>query len=37
MTPIEAEKIIESFHKSIKDLRPGAIVQSRSDLPYVPG
>jgi len=34
MTPIEAEKIIENFHKSIKDLRPNAIVQSSKELPY---
>lgn len=37
MTSIEAEKIIENFHKSIKDLRPDAVVQPRNDLPYVPG
>jgi len=37
MTPIEAEKIIENFHKSIKDLRPDAIVQPKNDLPYVIG
>ena len=37
MTPSEAEKIIKNFHKSIKDLRPDAIMQSRNDLPYVPG
>ena len=34
MTSIEAEKIIENFHKSIKDLRPNAIVQSSKELPY---
>lgn len=34
MTPIEAEKIIDNFHKSIKDLRPDAIVQSSKVLPY---
>lgn len=37
MTPIEAGKIKENFHKSIKDLRPDAIVQPRSDLPYGSG
>ncbi|MDE2227218.1 MAG: hypothetical protein KGJ89_04660, partial [Patescibacteria group bacterium] len=34
MTPIEAEKIIETFHQSIMDLRPNAIVQSAKELPY---
>jgi len=34
MTPIEAEKIIEKFHKSINDLRPNAIVQSSKELPW---
>jgi hypothetical protein len=34
MTPIEAEKIIEKFHQTIKDLRPNAIVQSSKELPY---
>ncbi len=33
MTPIEAERIIEKFHKSIKDLRPDAIVHSSKELP----
>jgi hypothetical protein len=37
MTPIEAKKIIENYHKSIKDMRPDAIVQSSNNLPYVPG
>lgn len=36
MTPIEAEEIIEKFHQSIKDLRPNAIVQSDTLLPYTP-
>ena len=34
MTPIEAKIIIDNFHKSIKDLRPNAIVQSSKELPY---
>lgn len=34
MTPDEAVKIIENFHKAIKDSRPNAIVQSRKELPY---
>jgi hypothetical protein len=34
MTPIEAKKIIENYHLSIKDLRPNAIVQSNKELPY---
>jgi hypothetical protein len=33
MTPIEAKKIIEKYHLSIKDLRPNAIVQSNKKLP----
>jgi len=33
MTPSEAEKIIEEFHNSITDLRPGEIVQSTDELP----
>lgn len=33
MTPIEANKIIEKYHLSIKDLRPNAIVQSSKELP----
>jgi hypothetical protein len=33
MTPSEAAKIITDFHKSIKDLRPNAIVQSNEELP----
>ncbi|MCH7974145.1 MAG: hypothetical protein IH949_09715 [Bacteroidetes bacterium] len=37
MTSIEAEKIIENYHNSIKDLRPVSIVQPESDLPYVKG
>jgi len=32
MNPIEAKKIIENFHKSIKDLRPAVIVQSKKEL-----
>jgi hypothetical protein len=34
MTVNEAEKIIEKFHQSIRDLRPDAIVQSNKALPY---
>jgi len=34
MTPIEAKKIIDDFHQSIKDSRPNAIVQSKDELPY---
>lgn len=34
MTPDESKEIIEKFHKSIKDLRPNAIVQSTKELPY---
>jgi len=34
MIPSEASVIIENFHKSIKDLRPEAIVQSSKELPY---
>jgi hypothetical protein len=37
MNPIEAKKIIDDFHKAIKDLRPEAIVQSNEDLPYGSG
>jgi hypothetical protein len=37
MKPLEASEIIENFHKSIKDLRPNAIVQPTSDLPTVSG
>ena len=37
MTPIEAKEIIENYQNSIKDLRPVAIVQPQSDLPYVKG
>lgn len=33
MTPTEAQKIIKTFHQSIKDLRPNAIVQSSKNLP----
>jgi len=34
MKHVEAFEIIEEFHKSIKDLRPEAIVQSFQELPY---
>ena len=34
MTPIEAEKIIGDFHKSIKDSRPNGIIQFNKELPY---
>ena len=34
MTLTEAEKIIDKFHKSINDLRPDTIVQSKKELPY---
>ena len=34
MTPNEAKNVIEKFHKSIKDLRPNAIVQSKEDILY---
>jgi len=37
MTQNEAKKIIENYHKSIKDLRPAAIVQSNNNLPCVSG
>lgn len=38
MTPIEAEKIINEYWKSIKDLKSAkAIVQPISDLPYSTG
>lgn len=37
MTPQEAEKIINNYRRSIKDLRPNAIVQPISDLPYSAG
>lgn len=37
MKPVKAEEIINNYWKSIKDLRPEAIVQSISDLPYSPG
>ncbi|MEZ5404891.1 MAG: hypothetical protein R3F23_01590 [Verrucomicrobiia bacterium] len=36
MTTIEAQKIIGDFHKTIKDSRPDAIVQSIKELPYSP-
>ena len=34
MTLIEAKKIIEKYHQSIKDLRPNAIVQSSEERLY---
>ena len=34
MIPTEAKNIIDNFHKSIKDLRPNAIIQSNEKLPY---
>ena len=37
MTPIQAKKIINSYLKTIKDLRPNAIVQPTSDLPCSAG
>ena len=37
MTPLQAEEIINSYWKSMKDLRPDAIVQPISDLPCSPG
>lgn len=37
MTPLHAKKIINSYIKSIKDLRPHAIVQPISELPCSAG
>ncbi len=34
MRPIEAQKVINDFHESIKDSRPDNIVQSSKKLPY---
>jgi len=35
MTPLQAEEILNKYWNSIKDLRPNAIVQPTSDLPYI--
>jgi hypothetical protein len=37
LTALEAEKILEDFRKTIKDLRPNSIVQSVKNLPYEKG
>ena len=37
MSPVEVGKILADFLKSIKDLRPNAIVQPSSDLPCTSG